>query len=344
MKLNSETNAPSSNSFTVMRLVAAYFVVFSHSFGLLKIDDPSVDLLGVNLSKLGLWTFFSISGYLITKSAIRSKSLRSYLIKRSLRIFPALLAVILLTIFLLGAVATSLQLADYFSDKNTYRYFKNVLLFSNVYNLPGVFENNIYKRAVNGSLWTLQYEFILYLTTTLFIFISSKKKMIFLTVLLTLIMVICYTLGKLNHGLTIPFSRLNLFHIGRFGLLFMIGACCHLFQLDKIKISPWQTVLLVGILLITFHTSTEVSLILFPIVIINIGLRKNNFPFLDSIGDISYGVYLYSFPVQQLIIHQFENIHVFVLLVLTILVSSVLGFLSWILIERPALSLKHSFA
>lgn len=118
------------NNYDFLRILAAFCIIFFHSFGLLSksAEAPLFRISGgkVNFSFIGLSIFFCISGYLITKSAVRSPTVTNYLWKRLLRIQPLLIVTCFLTVFLLGPLLTELPLKEYFSSAQTYSYFRNV--------------------------------------------------------------------------------------------------------------------------------------------------------------------------------------------------------------------------
>lgn len=155
---------PEKNNFHVVRFVAASLVILGHSYDLLGASDAIANATGglIPTALLGVDVFFTVSGYLVTQSLLRSGSYRSFVWKRFLRIYPGLAVCLLVTVFGIGALATSLSLREYFSNPATYRYFDNLTLFPPVTDLlPGVFEGNV-RRGVNNSLWTLAYEVTCY--------------------------------------------------------------------------------------------------------------------------------------------------------------------------------------
>jgi peptidoglycan/LPS O-acetylase OafA/YrhL len=97
-----------------------------------------------------------MSGFLVTQSFLNSRSVLEYAGKRALRIFPALLVVVLLSMLVIGPVFTNLDLHSYFSNNEFYSYFLNAGFIVR-YPLPGVFSDHVHP-IVNGSLWTLRYE------------------------------------------------------------------------------------------------------------------------------------------------------------------------------------------
>lgn len=138
--------------------------MFGHLFPLTGGHGPGY--LGSPISTLAVKVFFVISGYLISESWVRDPNVVRYLLRRSLRIFPALIILCLVTVILVVPTLTALPVSAYFAQSDTWSYFWNVGLLPN-YSLPGVFANNVYPNAVNGSLWTLPVEFLMHLTCRL---------------------------------------------------------------------------------------------------------------------------------------------------------------------------------
>lgn len=155
---------PRTNNFDALRLLAATVVVYGHAFPLTK--TAQVVILGNSVESLAVKVFFVISGYLISESWLRDPQINRFLIRRALRIFPALIVVVLLSVLVLGPLATTLSIAGYFGNISVLMYLKNIFLYP-VYYLPGVFQSNPYPIAVNGSLWSLPVEFSMYLLTPL---------------------------------------------------------------------------------------------------------------------------------------------------------------------------------
>src|SRR5208283_3958352 len=156
------------NNLDVIRLAAALMVIFSHSFGLAinwvpkvpfyKGIDNGLGFLDNNFALLGLQIFFIVSGFLITKSYMDNRDPVRFLWARFLRIFPALICVILITTFVIGPLFTVHPLVIYLTSGPTYSYLSNITLYGYTASLPGVFNNT----ALNVPLWTLKYEFAFY--------------------------------------------------------------------------------------------------------------------------------------------------------------------------------------
>ena len=152
------------NSFDLLRLIAATAVLVSHQFQVLGRPQPKIFGLA-EPSFLAVLVFFALSGRLITQSWERDPQVRYFLLKRCLRIFPALLVVVVtLTDFVVGPTFTVLGVREYFFNAMTWKYFRCAILWPGHSWLPGVSWTNPYPHAVNSPLWTLPIEFALYLS------------------------------------------------------------------------------------------------------------------------------------------------------------------------------------
>src|SRR3954468_11634176 len=153
------------NNFDLLRLLAALSVIFSHAFLLAENSqdhDPLMILTGGQaiLGLAGVFVFFTISGYLITQSFETTRSPFVFLAKRALRIFPGLLGCLLICVFMIGALVTTLPLSEYLARPETYLFLLHNAVLDIDYNrLPGVafWPGNI-GGIVNGPLWSLPCE------------------------------------------------------------------------------------------------------------------------------------------------------------------------------------------
>lgn len=155
------------NNFNLLRCVAALMVIYSHSWAL-SAESESGDwlksFLGGSPGMLAVNAFFIISGFLVMQSWGRQRSLLNFCRARVFRVIPGLAGVLLFTVLLSGMFWTSLDAASFFRSGEVWKYvYKNLLMIRTEYDLPGVFANNPYPDAVNGSLWTLRYEMKMYL-------------------------------------------------------------------------------------------------------------------------------------------------------------------------------------
>jgi peptidoglycan/LPS O-acetylase OafA/YrhL len=129
-------------------------------------QEPVHALIGATVAEIAVNVFFVLSGYLVTRSLLGHNDILDYILARALRIYPALIVLVLLTVFVLGPLTTTLALDDYFNTRSVYGYlvYDSVALslFHTRFELPGVFENLPYAGIVNGSLWNLPWEMLMY--------------------------------------------------------------------------------------------------------------------------------------------------------------------------------------
>ncbi|MES2349843.1 MAG: acyltransferase family protein [Pseudomonadota bacterium] len=156
-----------NNNFNLIRIISALAVLVTHSFALATgspLSEPFRSTLGMTMGSIAVDIFFITSGFLVTGSLLSKKSVTDFILSRCLRIYPALLITILITVFGLGIYFTTLPIGAYLHDTRTYVYLikSSTLIKGVAFNLPGVFEANPFKESVNGSLWTMPYEIRMY--------------------------------------------------------------------------------------------------------------------------------------------------------------------------------------
>ena len=329
-----------SNRFDVLRLFAAWLVLYNHSFILTASSETewiSKFLKFDTASGLAVAMFFTISGYLVFNSLENSRSAKDFLIKRALRIYPALIGVVLFTIFIVGPLSTELSLSN---------YFKTISGINIKYELPGVFEN-FPEKSVNGSLWSIALELRCYLILFLLSLIPLSMRIKILLAVTILSASLFYRPLESASDLSSKFLGIA-YEFNKFGLMFFIGALFasyKKFVTHKILNYLGLICLVVFLILLTEDIS-RISMIIYnfivPVIFLWIGLQFTFLPKIpDQIGDISYGIYLYSFPIQQLLVYYHigqsnVTIHIITSTFLTLL----LAYISWKYIEFPSLNLK----
>ncbi|MGN7863825.1 acyltransferase family protein [Chryseobacterium sp. 22458] len=333
------------NNFDFLRFIFASFVIISHSYGLSGAAEGDVLSRLTNgqmgFSYVGVHGFFIISGYLILNSLMRCKDLTDYYWKRLLRLYPALIVVLILTVLLAPFVYEST--VPYWKNTSVYTYIpQNLTLFFRQKGIDGVFENNPYKSSINGSLWTICYEFSMYVMVSLLFFIRTKS---FVKIIVALLFVSSYTLSVFNpdflYGL---FVRVGLGSGSFYNLMcfFTAGMLLTYLKTDNKKmvntlITLAFIVLVASLYLQVFRYTCYLTL---PVLVILIGSKSTLYinKLGDVIGDISYGIYIYSFPIQQALMYFFKLDSIPLMIFSTIL-SFIMGYISWHLIEKKAL--KH---
>lgn len=338
------------NNFDLIRLSAAFLVLIHHSssilYGYSLKWDPFEKLIGMNMGNLGVKVFFIISGFLIAKSWQNKDSIFSFTIARFLRIYPAAIVVVLISVLFFGFFISTLSFAEYISHSTTLQYLQNCSIYRMYYNLPGVFENNPIS-GVNGSLWTLPYEFTCYIIIGIIGIIGLiKNKVINLCLFTALILGSSFFYNEINQ-IVIPVLGIDFKTFYPLLLFFYSGTIYYQFR-DKIKYNLWLFLIGFGVLFLTKNTpeiSYQIKVILLPYLVLYFAFSKKINPtFLTKNIDLSYGLYLYAFPIQQLTVHLFKDeLNLFTFTAISTLLSLLMAYLSWTIIENPALKARALF-
>lgn len=336
--------APEQNSFGVLRLAMALSVLVSHCFYLwygTSTAEPFYKWTGYTLGQHGVQVFFFLSGVLVAQSLATSQSVRDYAIARGLRIFPALIACVLVTTLVLGVWLTTLDVKSYLNSREVAAYvLKTISLSTGSATLPGVFEGTPVPGVVNSSLWTLKYEVLCYimLAAVGFVAIQSKRPQMVAGIALAVwFLVMLQQRPQLLPSS--PFSQVMLY----FSLFFGSGVAAYALR-DKIKLSGHLAMLFVLIAVWANKTNFQEISLAFALGYGSLWLATLHFGGLREFtnhSDYSYGVYIYGVPVTQAILTLQPNINLVSLIGFTLACVLLAAFLSWELIEKPALRLKR---
>lgn len=334
------------NNFDFLRLLFACFVIITHSYTLS--GSEKADFLCqisngyLTFSYFGVKGFFVISGYLIFQSFQRSESVTNYMWKRILRLFPALIVVLLLTVLLVPLVYESN--IPILKNREFLTYFpNNLILYRNQYHIAGVFESNPYKSSINGSIWTIAYEFTMYLLLAL-LFVFKKKELFLkwtLILLFSLLVVANIYFYEDFEKINFILNGLNLIDLSCF---FIGGSLLSIFKIENFRNKKLMLLMTLGALILSiyFDFYNFSKHIILPFLFLLIGLIpvKYVYDVGNKIGDLSYGIYLYGFPIQQTLMYFFK-FNYFELIIFSLPISIFFAYFSWNIIEKKALSFKN---
>lgn len=324
------------NSFDFLRILAATAVILSHSYALIGVQQPY--FLGHPLGAWGVNTFFIISGYLL--AGTNDFTVR-YFWKRGLRIIPALTASVIIAILVIGPLVTTLSLSDYFRNPATLAFISRIGIFFGKDQLPGVFENNPFPNAVNGSIWMLPYLTIMYFTLYMYKhlgILNNKQIMIF-------IYVFAWAMLQ-NTDVTGSIGIISTMYLWYWYLFFFGGVMIYMFS-DHVTLSYKAFVIsiLFYIFAIKFNSIEIIQYIALPITVVSFASIKNNtINNIGKYGDFSYGMFVFAFPIQQTIVHFWPSIGPIQMFIFSWFATLGVAVLSWNVIEQPALKLRNIYS
>ena len=341
MTLN-ETSRGRDNNLDFIRFIAAVLVILCHSYPI-GMGEDHTDFLGrltngqMHFGNLAVCIFFFYGGFLIAKSAMRHQSAWAFFKARIIRIIPCLAVVTFVLTFLAGPCLTTIPAGEYFTQRGTYRYLLNSVMVL-VHDLPGVFEGNIYGQTVNGPLWTLPVEFLCY------IMCFVVWKMGFLEEKRMKWTIPLFVAGYLGVKLVLGGNALLLEALRPVGM-FYAGMLYFVYR-DKIKLRREAALVsFLALAVFTYFGFLGMTVFLFlPYILSFLGYGTvHKFSNFAKYGEISYGMYLCGWPVQQVLCEQFGGtMEPLVNFLLTVPAAILCGFILNKLIEEPLARLRTS--
>jgi peptidoglycan/LPS O-acetylase OafA/YrhL len=331
------------NNFQLLRLAAAAFVVLFHSFALTDrwTREPLWQLIPeLNFGALGVKIFFVVSGFLVTQSWLARRSVLSFTAARALRIYPALVAATLFTIALAG-LSSALPWPEFLAHPQTHDYAWRVALgWEVVYRLPGAFPTNPFPHDVNGSLWTLPLELRLYVGVLVAGILGLlARRLVWLAALLA--MIAAFAVSPDWFPLR-PNDRV----VRELALLFALGSLAWVWResLPVSLVAAAAAVLLVAVNPGGLARGALFAPLLAYVVLTLAYHPRLQWPAFNRVGDYSYGLYVYSFPLQQTLMQRLPSLEPWSLFALGLPLSLLVAVASWHWLEQPALALKSRLA
>lgn len=328
------------NNFDALRLVAAVSVIFSHAFLLSTGRQDGEPLMVVThgqsiLGLVGVFIFFVVSGYLVTQSFEQTGSPGRFLAKRALRIYPGLAVCLFLLAFGLGPLVTSFGTGEYFGSAGTYDFLVSNLLMDVEHNgLPGVrFTGFQVGDILDGPLWSLPCEVVMYLMVA----VLGATRLIRLPMLGALL-----ALGLLCLWFDTARSPYLIASVG--WLLPFFAAGMILYKLRDRDVFDGRLAALAALGLAA-SVPGHAFVLLFPVFGGYLALYLARTPRLPVIpaarfGDLSYGLYIYGWPVEQALLYWRGLVPWWELFLIALPITAALAFLSWQVVEKAALRLK----
>lgn len=369
--VRSEKASPShSNNFDILRVVFAVLVLLSHSYAICTGSDLNEPLYVLTRHRttfgaLAVDGFFILSGFLVTQSWLRSKSLLDFLRRRVRRIYPGFIAVAIFCAVIIGPLGADNPAAYWHALHPLKSVGKALVLLGpslppTLQHVPIAVESNgIRVGEINGSLWTIRYEFLCYFFVALLGLLGVYRRqnaVLGLSVVVYLIYCVQEILSPgIGRGTGPTPAPPGLFHwksLPVIGLLdywprllacFLMGMLFLMYQ-EKIPRSPrWAVGACVLLALTWFWGLTLVLPLCFAYLLFYVAFSPRLVgQWLTRRADLSYGIYLYAFPIQQLLLQKLGgHLSPLMLFLLATPPTLLLAALSWQFVESPFLKRKR---
>ena len=326
---------PRYNSLNALRLFLALLVIVSHAPLVAGLGTPVM----VGDVQLGDWAvagFFVISGWLITGSRLHL-DLVAFLWRRALRIYPAFWVALVVTALMFAPLAVMVGGGEYRPAQALGFVFRNATLNIGQPSIPGTLQGADYSTHWNLSLWTLRWEFLCYLGIAALLTLgwARSRRWVVLVAFLVVSVPYAYTVVQ-DLPATLGFAQAS-----RLGGSFLAGAVAYRYR-DKIPANAWMAMLAVLALVALYLLEMVRGLGAVPLAYLTLWLG-GVLPLqqLGRTNDVSYGVYIYAFPIQLLLaMVGVPDLGLVAYTLLCMVAVLPLAWASWLLVERPALQFK----
>jgi len=335
------------NSFDAVRLLAALAVFWFHQVAILggpAITVPVFDYL--SLGELGVLTFFAVSGFLVTRSLRKNLGPARYAWSRVLRIYPALAACLVFCL-ILGATVTS-RPEDYFGWPPMQFVLGNLAIFAadTQLQLPGVFDQSIW-HVVNTPIYTLRYEILFYAGLLVLWHLPILRRVPRLTIALLAIGAVVASMSAARNAGIEHFTKFDPLLASRWGFAFTLGASMAFVR----RGDTLRAVLLLALgfalgAMAVFDFQPQVDYLVGVVVVSSATLLLGGSGWLERLvptrrwGDLSYGIYLFGLPVQQLVLTEGTGLPDPALAGFAFSLTVTCAVVSRRIVELPALRLK----
>ncbi len=324
------------NALNLIRLMLATVVIVDHAWPLGGFGEQP----RLGTSEIGHWAvagFFCVSGFLIASSRVKL-SFPRFLWHRALRIMPGFWVCLLVVAFGFAPLAAWLAHGETYSPASAVWYVtRNAALWMNQWGIEGTLAGVPYRDVWDGSLWTLGYEFLAYIAAGVVLTGWLRRHPAATS---TVLLVVVIALGVLLEGrVSIQLLSRGLW-LGAFFLAGMVafGFCRALPARWWLAAASTACIAVVAVFEVS---SVWAALPLAYLMLwLGAGIPAGWSP---QRNDVSYGVYIYAFPIQQaLVLAGAAGLGLVPFIVLSAVCTVPLAWVSWRLVEAPAQRLKHA--
>lgn len=339
-----EHYAPPHHGFAWIRMVGALLVIYGHGYPLVTGEEMFPPEWPLQPDEGVLMGFFAMSGFQITESWLRDPHPGRFAAKRVLRLWPPMLTVSLGAALVLGPLVTTLPVGEYFAARGTWGYVvDNAGMLTLNHELPGVFPANPWPNAVNGSLWTLPMELLAYggLFVLLLVGAAGRRYRWLAVVALVVLVVADRRLEHVPGGesagalFSVPVESLVAFMVA-----FAIGVVLNLYRVPLSMAAAVAGLAALLAMPIGVAASFWMTITISYAVVVVAHYWPARLQVPGSWINGSYGVYVWSFPIQQSLVLAGVR-EQYALLACAVPLAYVMGTLSWKFVEEPTMRLRH---
>ncbi|WP_294250251.1 acyltransferase [uncultured Sphingomonas sp.] len=337
------------NNLTMVRLLLASAVIYTHAMELLGHVDETAAIFGIPVAWVAVNGFFSLSGFLMVRSLERNSSIGQFALSRFFRIWPGMFAMCGIVAVCFAAF-TTVPIADYVFGRETLSYVFRTQILSPSYFLTGVYCGEPWGGlcVINGSLWTIRWEVSCYVLIALLSATGmlSRRRFTLFVLPAILLYALIFAYPPAQSWLAAKFGS-HLYFLDRAARLwtaFALGAGAYLYR-DRIPLSWAGAALAFTVAYVTrglfFEDFVRAVAVCYWVLCLGF-LTAKTFPNLHRIPDYSYGIYIYSMPVTDVFRILTPQIEPHLLAIVALVAVLPFAAFSWHCIEKPAQALRKS--
>ncbi len=333
------------NNFKLLRFLTALSVAATHCLWVVYGTSPALEWpigILVQISHCGICIFFGLSGYLITASLMERPKLFSYALSRVIRLCPLLFVSALFMAFVAGPLVSTVSFHQYYGDWRLWAYVPLTTFAYPDMTLPGVFTSAPAASEVNISIWTLRYEMIAYLLMGIAAGLGLlHSRHLWVWIGFTLV---GYCVLSFASDLRSEIDFLT--HGARFGFAFLMGLTLFAYR-HKLPLNIWGVVFVIAMAAFTNDTAymEPFRILALTYSAVWFGVRPDGvIRLFNKLGDYSYGIFVFHWPIAQIVLQNNPGIDYPSLLLFVLPLSLAFAVISWHAIEAPLLREKGALA
>lgn len=333
-----------SNNFTAMRILFALFVLYGHAL-MIPLGLPYEGAWALTVDfvvQCALDGFFILSGYMITASAMKSRDVGRYANARFFRIFPGLIATVLVLWLVVGPLFTSLPMTAYWASSQTWLFpLKLIAQIDPMAGLPGVFEASPMGENMNGPLWTIRYELMAYLGVGVLMLLGLYRRNA--QVLLWTALTLAFGMAVETFGYT-GLGEETIGTMARFAPAFMVGAAFHAGR-KYLRLTPAFVGLAILAAIVTRDLPIgwmmlDIALAASYLLLGYVRIPGQTGERVRNVEDVSYGIYILHWPLGMMVFAMLPELSTTALALIMLPLAVIAGWGLRVLVETPAMALR----